>query len=112
MDRRVDKAIFLTPLENPQGVRVLRYLGLVRSVVVDSIPPHLEILSLISSARKERSPVSTFISSLIHEALTDLQEKARHLGANAVLGLRVEVEHLGWGRILVNAYGTAAEVKV
>ena len=112
MDRRIDKAIFLSPLDNPQGVRVIRYLGLVRSVIVDTIPPHLEILSILSSARKKRSPVSTFVSSLIHEALTDVQEKARHLGANAVLGLRIEVEHLGWGRILVNVYGTAAEVKV
>ena len=112
MNKRIDKAIFLTPLDNPPNVEVKRYLGLVRSVVVDVIPPHLEFLSLFSTARKKRSPIARFISSLIHEALEDIQEKAKNLGGNAVLGLRINVTYLGWGRVLVYAHGTAAEVVV
>ena len=80
--------------------------------MVDVIPPHLEFLTLFSSAKKERSPISRFISSIINEAIQDLQSKARRLGGNAVLGLRVETNYLGWGRVLVHVYGTAAEVKL
>ena len=112
MKGRVDKAIFVTPLDNPQGVRVLRYLGLARSTVVDVIPPHLEFLTLFSSAKRERSPISRFISSIIGEAIQDLQSKARRLGGNAILGLRIETSYMGWGRVVVHAYGTVAEVKV
>jgi uncharacterized protein YbjQ (UPF0145 family) len=111
MDRRVVKGIFITPLEKPEGLKIRRYLGLTQSTVVDMIPPHLELRTLFSSAKKRRSPIDTFISTLMHEALEKLEENAKKMGGNAVLGLKMGVEHLGWGRILVYAYGTVAEVE-
>ena len=79
--------------------------------MVDVIPPHLELKTLFSSAKGRRSPISTFLSSLIHEALLDLEGKAKDMGGNAVLGLKIEITYLGWGRISVLAYGTVAEVE-
>ncbi len=111
MGERLDKVILITPLERPEGTRVKSYLGLVRATIVDTIPPHHDILTLLSSARRRRSPISRFISSLHHEAIRKLEENARKLGANAVLGVRIETVYLGWNRVLVYAYGTAAEVE-
>ena len=78
---------------------------------MDVIPPHLEFKTLFSSARGKRSPISSFLSTLIHEALQDLQEKSISMGGNAVLGLRIETTYMGWGRVSVLAYGTVAEVE-
>ncbi len=111
MEQRLHKAIFITPLETPTGVKIKKHLGLVRATIVDTIPPHHDILTLLSSARRRRSPISRFISSLHHEAIRKLEENARKLGANAVLGVRIETVYLGWNRVLVYAYGTAAEVE-
>lgn len=111
MDGRVVKGILITPLEKPEGIEVVRYLGLTRSTVVDVIPPHLELKTLFSSAKSRRSPIDKFISTLMHEALEKLEANAKRMGGNAVLGLKIGVEHLGWGRVLVYAYGTVAEVK-
>lgn len=43
-------------------------------------------------------------------ALTSMKEKATHLGANAIIGLRISYDNLGGtmgNTILITAYGTA-----
>ena len=111
MGQRVHKTILVTPLERPEGIRILSYRGFVSNTVVDVIPAHHEIKTIISAARGRRSPIARFVDGMISEAILGLEEKAKALGGNAVLGLRVNVEYLGWGRILVTVYGTVAEVE-
>ncbi|NPA86566.1 MAG: heavy metal-binding domain-containing protein [Candidatus Diapherotrites archaeon] len=111
MEERIHKTILITPVENPPGVKVISSKGLVYASVVDVIPPHLELLTLFSTARRKSSPISRFISTLFHRAMLSLEEKAKKLGANAVLGLKVEISYLGWGRVSLLAYGMAAEVE-
>lgn len=47
-------------------------------------------------------------------ALSSMEEKARHLGANAIIGLRISYDNLGGtmgNTILITAYGTAINYK-
>ena len=111
MEGRLHKTILITPLERPEGLKILAYRGFASNTVVDVIPAHHELKTLFTAAKGVRSPISRFIDRMVGEAVLGLEEKAKMLGGNAILGLRINVVYLGWGRIAVTVYGTVAEVE-
>ncbi len=54
---------------------------------------------------------SEFFRRLRHRALMKMSSNALRIGANAVVGVRVEIWRAGYGIYEAYAYGTAVEVK-
>lgn len=100
----MSEELILTTLDTVPGYRVSRVLGLVTGIA----EVRREVRSPLPSTAL---PGSEVIEDLLEEALDDLCEKARDLGANAVVGVRICVSELtavaGAVVDVVVVYGTA-----
>ena len=94
------------------GYRVVRTLGLVRGITVRSRNAISDMVGGLQSMLGGR--VETYVrlaETSRAEALQEMVEHARAMGANAVIGMRYEANEIMEGVTEVLAYGTAVEVE-
>ena len=94
------------------GYRVVKTLGLVRGITVRSRNAISDMVGGLQSMLGGR--VETYVrlaETSRAEALQEMVEHARAMGANAVIAMRYEANEIMEGVTEVLAYGTAAVVE-
>ncbi|MBX9802680.1 MAG: YbjQ family protein [Caulobacteraceae bacterium] len=94
------------------GCRVVRTLGLVRGITVRSRNAISDMVGGLQSMLGGR--VETYVrlaETSRAEALQEMVDHARAMGANAVIGMRYEANEIMEGVTEVLAYGTAVVVE-
>ena len=94
------------------GYRVVRTLGLVRGITVRSRNAISDMVGGLQSMLGGR--VETYVrlaETSRAEALQEMVDHARAMGANAVIGMRYEANEIMEGVTEVLAYGTAVVVE-
>ncbi len=104
--------MILTTTNTLQGKEIETYLGIVSGEVILGANVVRDFLAGITDIIGGRSGA---YESKLQEgrelALREMQDKARQLGANAVIGVDLDFETLREGMMMVIATGTAVKVK-
>lgn len=104
--------MIVTTTSTLQGKEIEAYLGIVSGEVIMGANVVRDFLAGITDIIGGRS--GTYESKLAEGremALREMMEKARTLGANAVVGVDLDFETLREGMMMVIATGTAVRVK-
>ena len=106
--------MIVTTTETVPGFEVVEYKGIATGEVVTGINFLKDIGAGLRNIFGGRSAgyEDELISARNH-ALQELEQRAATMGANAVIGVRIDTESLGEGgsMLLVTAVGTAVVVK-
>jgi uncharacterized protein YbjQ (UPF0145 family) len=106
--------MLVTTTPNIEGKRIVKYLGLVTGEAIlganifkDFFAGIRDIVGGRSAAYEEELRKAKDI------AITEMQQQARDLGANAVIGVDLDYETVGQsgGMLMVSASGTAAYIE-
>ena len=96
------------------GVPIQEYLGL---VVVRNVRAVNILRDLFTSVRDifggRSGSYQEVVDDMYREVLQELREKAEHMGANAIIGLRMDFESVGSKQtslVMATAQGTAVKV--
>jgi len=104
--------VLVTTLEAPPGYRVVRVLGVVSGSSTKARGLGGDILAgLRNLVGGEVTEYTELLEAAREEALERLKRRARELGANAVLGVRLATSAISQGVSEVVWYGTAAVVE-
>ncbi len=101
--------MLLTTSGNIDGKRIVDYRGIVFGEVVTGVNFVKDIAASLRDIFGGRS--SSYEGELVtarQEALDEMQRRAQNLGANGVIGIKVDYETLGQsGMLMVTCTGTA-----
>lgn len=98
----------VTTLDHVPGYRIKRVLGIVSGSVVKARNIGRDIVAALRNiAGGEIVEYTELLASSRDEALRRMIEKARAMGANAVVGVRLATSNIMSGAAEVVAYGTA-----
>jgi uncharacterized protein YbjQ (UPF0145 family) len=107
-----DKEVIVTTLEFLPGYRVKKVLGIVSGSTVRARNVGRDIVAAFRNlAGGEIVEYTELLASSRNEALSRMIEKAKALGANAVLGVRFATASIMSGAAEIVAYGTAVIVE-
>lgn len=106
--------MIITTTPSVEGKRIIEYKGIVFGEVVSGVDFVKDFAAGLSNFFGGRS--TTYEGELIQarqDALLELEQRARDLGANAVVGVDIDYEVLGAnnGMLMVTASGTAVVVE-
>lgn len=92
------------------GLRIIRYLGVVRGIVVRTPSFGKSLVGAFKSLRggNIREYVDV-CEQARHEAYSQMVEHALELGADAIVAMRYDATEFGQGATEVLAYGTAVQ---
>lgn len=103
--------MILTTTPTVEGHRVESYLGVVASEVIAGANVARDFLAGITDLVGGRSAAfEGRLTQARDEAMTELQQNAAKLGADAVVGLHVDYEVVGQSMLMVTMYGTAVRL--
>lgn len=95
-----------------QGKEIVEYLGIVSGEVIMGANVVRDFLAGITDIIGGRSGAyESKLSEGRELALREMSEKARRLGANAVIGVDLDFETLRDGMMIVVATGTAVRIR-
>ena len=95
-----------------QDKRIKRYLGVVTGEAILGANIFRDFFAGIRDIVGGRS--AAYEKELRHAkeiAMTEMQQEAQRLGANAVIGIDLDYETIGTSMLMVSASGTAVEVE-
>ncbi|HAV63527.1 MAG TPA: hypothetical protein DCY13_14315 [Verrucomicrobiales bacterium] len=99
--------------ENPVGVEITQTLGLVRGNTIRARHIGKDILAgLRTIVGGEISEYTKMLAEAREQALDRMVAEAKHLGADAVVGVRFVTAPVMQGAAELLAYGTAVRIKV
>lgn len=105
--------MIVTTTSNIEGKNIIEYRGIVFGEVVDGVDFIKDIAAGFTNFFGGRS--KSYEDELIRgrqDALREMEERAKAIGANAVVGVKLDYEVLGQGNMLmVIASGTAVIVE-
>lgn len=106
--------MIITTTPSVEGRRIVEYKGVVFGEVISGVNFIKDFAAGLSNFFGGRS--TTYENELIEareNALREMEDRARQLGANAVVGVDIDYEVLGSdnGMLMVTASGTAVSVK-
>jgi uncharacterized protein YbjQ (UPF0145 family) len=105
--------MIITSTEGIDGRRIVEYKGLVSSTAIHGINIGKDFMAAGRNLVGGRS--KSYENELDQgqgEALAEIQKAAEDLGANAIVGVKIDIEALGQGNMLmVNMMGTAVVVE-
>ena len=106
--------MILTTTPTIQDKKVMEYKGIVFGEVISGVNVIKDFTAGLTNFFGGRS--NTYEEELMQartQALREMEERARHMGANAVLGVDIDYEVLGAdnGMLMVTASGTAVVVE-
>lgn len=103
-----DKEIIVTTLEYLSGYKIKKVLGIVSGSTVRARNIGRDIVAALRNlAGGEVVEYTELLASSRNEALSRMIEKAKILGANAVLGVRFATSSIMSSAAEIVAYGTA-----
>ena len=104
--------MIITTTPTIQNHNIAEYKGIVFSEVISGVNALKDLAASFRDVFGGRS--QSYEDELLKarkEALTELEQRARELGANAIVGVKIDVETVGTGSMLmVVATGTAIVV--
>jgi uncharacterized protein YbjQ (UPF0145 family) len=108
----VNEAILVTTSNELEARRIVRYLGVVRGIVVRS--PSIGKAFLGAFKQLAGGNIKEYIEVCElarHDAYENMLAHAREIGANAIIGMRYDATEFMQGATEVLAYGTAVIVE-
>ncbi|NRD18566.1 heavy metal-binding domain-containing protein [Winogradskyella eckloniae] len=99
--------MILTTTNSIENYKIIDYLGIVTGVAMNK-----EALSMGFSMSKYYTKIQNSIEDVKEEAFQTLQNNATKLNANAVVGIKVEIELTTHNYAMVSVTGTAVKVAV
>ncbi len=104
--------MIITTTHNVPGYKITKILGIVTGMTCRTRGLGGRILASLEAVAGGKS--HAYLSELEkakNEALQDLMNKASAMGANAVVGVRIEMSEILEGFILITATGTAVQIE-
>jgi len=99
--------MILTTTNSIENHKIVDYLGIVTGVAMNK-----ETISIGFSMSKYYAKLQNSIESVKEEAFQILQDNAIKLNANAVVGIKVEIELTTSNYAMVSVTGTAVKVAI
>jgi uncharacterized protein YbjQ (UPF0145 family) len=107
----VNRGIAVTTGNDVAGHEIVRYLGVVRGIVVRSASLGQSFMGAFKQlAGGNISEYIEVCEAARHDAYQLMLEHARELGANAIIGMRYDATEFMQGATEVLAYGTAVQI--
>ena len=97
--------MILTTTNSIENFKIVDYLGIVTGVAMND-----EVLAMGFSISKYIKKVQDSIDTVKERAFQTLTENAKKLNANAVVGIKVEIELTTSNYAMVSVTGTAVKV--
>ncbi|MDG4715241.1 MULTISPECIES: YbjQ family protein [Winogradskyella] len=97
--------MILTTTNSIENFKIVDYLGIVTGVAINE-----EKLTMGFSMSKYLGSIRNSIDITKEKAFQQLQENAKKLNANAVVGIKVEIELMTSNYAMVSVTGTAVQV--
>ncbi len=97
--------MILTTTNSIENFKIVDYLGIVTGVAINE-----EKLTMGFSMSKYLGSIRNSIDITKEKAFQQLQENAQKLNANAVVGIKVEIELMTSNYAMVSVTGTAVQV--
>ena len=99
--------MILTTTNYIEGFKIADYLGIVTGVAIND-----QTLASGFSTSKYYKKIQESIDTVKEKAFQNIQENAKKLGANAIVGIKVEIELTTTNYPVVSVTGTAVKVLV
>lgn len=99
--------MILTTTNSIENHKIIDYLGIVTGVALNK-----EVIAMGFSMSKYYTKLQNSIEAVKEEAFQTLQNNASNLNANAVVGIKVEIELTTSNYAMVSVTGTAVKVAV
>lgn len=104
-------AMIVTTTGNVEGYSVTNYLGIVAGETILGINAFKDIAAGFRNIVGGRSgKYEEELRKGRDTAILELQQRAQEMGADAVLGVKVDYETVGQGMLMVTAAGTAVKL--
>ncbi|HHW43322.1 heavy metal-binding domain-containing protein [Desulfofundulus thermobenzoicus] len=104
--------MILTTTQSIEGKKILSYLGIVTGEAIMGANLVRDLFATITDIVGGRSGAyETKLAQARQIALEEMTAQARHLGANAVVGIDLDYEVVREGMLMVTASGTAVQVE-
>ncbi|TDU43517.1 uncharacterized protein YbjQ (UPF0145 family) [Gelidibacter sediminis] len=97
--------MILTTTNEIEGFRILEYKGIVSGISVN-----MQKMSISFNMEKYYAGISETMSQVKEQAFQELKDNARNLNANAIVGIKVDMEVTANNYIAVSVTGTAVSV--
>ncbi|WP_061213013.1 YbjQ family protein [Syntrophomonas wolfei] len=102
--------MIMTTTPSIEGQRIIEYLGLVTGEAIMGANVVRDIFASITDIVGGRSGAyESKLGDARRIAIGEMQEQARRLGANAVVGIDIDYEVIRDGMLMVAASGTAVK---
>mgnify|MGYP001033766152 CR=1 FL=1 len=99
--------MILTTTNTIEGFKIADYLGIVTGVAIND-----QTLASGFSTSKYYKKIQESIDTVKERAFQNIQENANKLGANAIVGIKVEIELTTTNYPVVSVTGTAVKILV
>lgn len=104
--------MLLTTTSQISGKEITEYKGIVNGEVILGANVFRDILASIRDFIGGRSAAyEEVLKKAKEEALHEMQQEAKKLGANAIIGIDIDYEMIGTGMLMVAISGTAVAIK-
>ena len=97
--------MILTTTNTVEDFKIIEYKGIVSGTAVN-----LQKMKMTFNMQKYYAGVSESISEVKAQALKQLQENAKKMNANAVVGIKVDIELTTTNYVAVSVTGTAVNI--
>lgn len=95
----------LTTTDNIEGFKIIEYKGIVSGISVN-----VQKLSMTFNMEKYYKAIEDSMSKVKEQAFQQLMDNAKQMNANAVVGIKVDVELTSTNYVSVTVTGTAVFV--
>ena len=110
------KKLFISTTDNIDNGTAIAYYGVVTSHIVAGTGFLSDFVASVSDFFGGRSgSYRKQLESLYEDAMEVISDKAHKLGANAILGLKIDIENIsgkGMSLFMITAIGTAAKIEI
>ena len=97
--------MILTTTNSIEGFSIAEYLGIVSGTAVN-----IQKMKMTFNMQKYYDGISESIIEVKEKAFIKLKADAENLNANAIIGIKVEIDFSNAGIIIVTATGTAVSI--
>ena len=97
--------MILTTTNSIEDYKILEYLGIVTGTAAN-----MQKNTMTFSLQKYYDGISESIIEVKEKAFINLKANAENLNANAIIGIKVEIDFSNAGIIIVTATGTAVSI--
>ena len=104
--------MLLTTTSQISGKEITEYKGIVNGEVILGANVFRDIMASIRDFIGGRSAAYEEVHKKAkEEAFQEIQQEAKNLGANAIIGIDIDYEMIGTGMLMVAVSGTAVVIK-